>query len=243
MAKTKYTTIEITVLALAEVAASDYVSKNSVVGSNSRSTYDAVISKAHSYKLADGQRRRIYADGKEANKEYHAAIAAMPAEAVAEAKEVIKWVQTEKKVKTDFDIILRSIFSNTLLTEKQVSIAVCGAQAWKNKKRWDMAAEENKKKNAGSKFLGEIGKRAEFFIKVIGKKDISTQFGESTVFNVIDREGNLGVWFSNPGKIDLEVNDCALIKATVKRHGENVYKGGSETLWNRVKVLNNAGAV
>tara|TARA_Y100000296_G_scaffold7044_1_gene8462 strand:+ start:5151 stop:5846 length:696 start_codon:yes stop_codon:yes gene_type:complete len=231
MAKIKYTTLEVTVLALAEVAANGFTGKG-----KPGSTYDVVRAKVHPYNI-------MIKRGSSPNSDYDTAIHAVPQDKINEANDVIRWIQTEKKVKTDFDIALRSVFSNTLLTEKQVSIAVCAAQAWKNKKRWDMVAEENKKKNAGSKFLGEIGKRAEFFIKVIGKKDISTQFGESTVFNVIDREGNLGVWFSNPGKIDLEVNDCALIKATVKHHGENLYKGGRETLWNRVKVLNNAGAV
>ena len=60
------------------------------------------------------------------------------------------------------------------------------------------------------------------------------------IYKVKDRKGNLGVFFSSDGDL-ASVDDCFLAKMTPKRQSVSDYHGGKETVFNRVKVLQNVG--
>ena len=92
---------------------------------------------------------------------------------------------------------------------------------------------------SSSEYMGSVKKRAEFFVKLIGKK-YSDNVG-CYIYNVRDRKGNLGVFFSNDSSL-ADINECFLAKMTSKRHSVNVYHGGKETVFNRIKVVENVGA-
>jgi hypothetical protein len=92
---------------------------------------------------------------------------------------------------------------------------------------------------SSSEYMGSVKKRAEFFVKLIGKK-YSDNIG-CYIYNVRDRKGNLGVFFSNDSSL-ADINECFLAKMTPKRHSVNVYHGGKETVFNRIKVVENVGA-
>ena len=91
---------------------------------------------------------------------------------------------------------------------------------------------------SSSEYMGSVKKRAEFFVKLIGKK-YSDNIG-CYIYNVRDRKGNLGVFFSNDSSL-ADINECFLAKMTPKRHSVNVYHGGKETVFNRIKVVENVG--
>ena len=86
--------------------------------------------------------------------------------------------------------------------------------------------------------MGKIKKRADFFVKLVGK-NYSDNVG-CYIYKVKDRKGNLGVFFSSDGDL-AKVDDCFLAKMTPKRQGVSDYHGGKETVFNRVKVLQNVG--
>ena len=101
------------------------------------------------------------------------------------------------------------------------------------KKQEQVTAAEN------SEFMGKVKQRAEFFVKLV-ERNYSDRM-DCYIYKVKDRDGNLGVFFSNDDKV-AGVNDCFLAKMTPKRHSVSSYHGGKETVFNRVKVLQNVGA-
>jgi hypothetical protein len=106
-----------------------------------------------------------------------------------------------------------------------------------------MDREANRKKNkkaaSNSDYIGSLKKRAEFFVKLVGKT-YSDNVG-CYIYKVKDRKGNLGVFFSNDSDM-ANVGECFLAKMTPKRHSVSDYHGGKETVFNRVKVVQNVGA-
>jgi len=114
-----------------------------------------------------------------------------------------------------------------------------------------MAREEFKKKarevaetqgDLSKDYIGEIKKRGDFFVKLL-KVNYNHNLG-CHIYNVKDRKGNLGLFFSSdsPGDLGLNVEDCFLARMTPKRHSVSNYHGGKETVFNRVKVLQNVGS-
>jgi hypothetical protein len=114
-----------------------------------------------------------------------------------------------------------------------------------------MAREEFKKKARGKaedegmlskEYIGEIKKRGDFFVKLL-RVNYNDNLG-CHIYNVKDRKGNLGLFFSSdsPGDLGLSVEDCFLARMTPKRHSVSNYHGGKETVFNRIKVLQNVGS-
>jgi hypothetical protein len=92
-------------------------------------------------------------------------------------------------------------------------------------------------------YIGEIKKRDDFFVKLL-KVNYNSTTG-CHIYNVKDRKGNLGIFFSNsdPSDMGLTVEDCFLARMTPKYHNVSKYHGGKETVFNRVKVLQNVGGI
>ena len=114
-----------------------------------------------------------------------------------------------------------------------------------------MAREEIKKKARGKaedegmlskEYIGEIKKRDDFFVKLL-KVNYNASLG-CHIYNVKDQKGNLGLFFSNdsPADLGLSLDDCFLARMTPKRHTVSNYHGGKETVFNRIKILDNVGS-
>ena len=93
-------------------------------------------------------------------------------------------------------------------------------------------------------FIGTTKQKGEFFVKlvkVIEKEDYK-------VHRVVDRNGNRGFFYhyklqTNDSEVmDLSLDECFLIKATVARHQYNNYDGGKDTYFNRVTVVSHHGS-
>jgi len=114
-----------------------------------------------------------------------------------------------------------------------------------------MAREESKKKARqvaeekgllSKEYIGEIKKRGDFFVKLL-RVNYNNNLG-CHIYNVKDRKGNLGLFFSSdsPADLGLALEDCFLARMTPKRHSVSNYHGGKETVFNRIKVLENVGS-
>ena len=93
-------------------------------------------------------------------------------------------------------------------------------------------------------FIGTAKQKGEFFVKlvkVIEKEDYK-------VHRVVDRNGNRGFFYhyklqtDGSEAVDLSLDECFLIKATVARHQYNNYDGGKDTYFNRVTVVSHHGS-
>lgn len=103
------------------------------------------------------------------------------------------------------------------------------------KKNKDNAAADAE----NSEYIGTLKSRGEFFVKLLTKQ-YSNQIG-CYIYKIKDRKGNLGVFFSSDSSM-AENGECFLAKMTPKRHSVNNYHGGKETVFNRVKIVQNVGA-
>lgn len=94
-------------------------------------------------------------------------------------------------------------------------------------------AEEITKMHMNSVWVGKIGERQEFFIKLVKLKTTSNYVAHYFT----DEFGNIFVIY----KIDcmpIDIDDCVVIKATIKDHRG---KSSKHTVINRPKILENLG--
>lgn len=166
-------------------------------------------------------------------------------------QEALAWLQGKAHItgyasESDFDRSMRLLTSGGyrnvapgMITKSDFGFVACVYSTM------DRAAGREKNKEAAkeaastSEYIGKLKSRAEFFVKLVGKK-YNDNIG-CYIYNVKDQKGNLGVFFSSDADL-AKVDDCFLAKMTPKRHSVSDYHGGKETVFNRVKVVQNVGA-
>jgi len=146
----------------------------------------------------------------------------------------------------DFDISMRNLILGGYrklgfceICKSDFGFIACVYSTMERAANSEVKKAEAKEAASNSAYMGSIKKRAEFFVKLIGKK-YSDNVG-CYIYKVKDQKGNLGVFFSSDADL-AKVEDCFLAKMTPKRHSVNDYHGGKETVFNRVKVVQNVGA-
>lgn len=93
------------------------------------------------------------------------------------------------------------------------------------KKRMSTMSESN--------YFGTVGKREIFELTVVGENTFDTQFGTTSLYRMRDNAGNVAVWFTSSGS--LEVGKTYKIKGTVKEH--KLYKDTiKQTVLSRCKI-------
>ena len=125
-----------------------------------------------------------------------------------------------------------------MITKSDFGFVACVYSTMEREGLREAKKAEAKEAASTSDFIGKLKKRAEFFVKLVGK-NYSNNVG-CYIYKIKDRKGNLGVFFSSDSDL-AEVDDCFLAKMTPKHHGVNNYHGGKETVFNRVVVVQNVG--
>jgi hypothetical protein len=140
---------------------------------------------------------------------------------------------------SDFFRSLRDILSKSEITASQFGFIACLPYLKRQAEGREAKKEELAKTTVNSEWIGKEGKRGEFFVKLTDKRYLDN-YG-SHIYNVVTKEGNLGVFFSQ-NNFELKVNDCFVMKATPKRHQVSNFHGGKETMFNRVVVKEVVGS-
>lgn len=146
-----------------------------------------------------------------------------------EAIELLDWGREQKG--SDFFRSLRDILSKTELQASQFGFIACLPYLKRMAEGREEQRKELESQTANSEWIGKERKRGEFFVKLTGKRYLNN-YG-SYLYNVVTREGNLGVFF-NQNDLEVAEGDCFIMKATPKRHQVSKYHGGKETMFNRV---------
>jgi hypothetical protein len=97
--------------------------------------------------------------------------------------------------------------------------------------------EEFKEMVGDSKHLGAIGDRGEWFVKLIGFREMFNDIG-GYQYRVVNRLGDLGLFYSKHD-FNIEISDCFLFSGRIKDHIE--WKGVNQTVWSHVKIKENVG--
>lgn len=82
-----------------------------------------------------------------------------------------------------------------------------------------------------SEYFGEVGKRDVFTLTVLATREMSNDFGLTTLVTFRDTNGSRAKWFCS-GHTEMVVDQSYTVKATVKCHEE--YKGARQTTLSRV---------
>ena len=88
-----------------------------------------------------------------------------------------------------------------------------------------------------SEYFGTIGKREVFTLTVIGRREIESDWGGTTLVMFRDAAGNKAKWFASEAG-EFQLDRTLTVKATVKAHDE--YKGSRQTQLSRVAVWDEA---
>jgi hypothetical protein len=148
-----------------------------------------------------------------------------------EVIELLDWGREQKG--SDFYRSLRDILSQSEITASQFGFVACLPMLKRMAEGRDEQRKELEKTTASSEWIGTERKRGEFFVKLTGKRYLNN-YG-SYLYNVVTRDGNLGVFF-NQNELEVKEGECFIMKATPKRHQVSKYHGGKETMFNRVVV-------
>lgn len=109
----------------------------------------------------------------------------------------------------------------------KIGLMASSIQAWKR-------AQEKKREDTVSQFVGEVGKRCEFEVTLLRTTELYSAWGSKTLHSFIDREGNRLVWFAT-GYSPMRVGNTYHIAARVEAH--QIYKDAFQTQLSRVTCL------
>jgi hypothetical protein len=152
----------------------------------------------------------------------------------------------------DFLTKVKEILSIGSVSERMIGFIVALPHTYNQHKNRVGNLSRIADKYAQSNYIGEVGNREEFFVKLIDtnniqKKDNNGSVQDLTIYRVTDQLGNYGYFFSKLGSLSnldgtpiIKKFDCFLMKATPKKHGVG-NNGIKETQFSRVRIIENVG--
>lgn len=149
------------------------------------------------------------------------------ARAQAEVEAALKWLDSAKE-DSDYMHNLKLACSREYIAAERVGIAVSLFSAYRK-------AVEASRREAGSDWVGEVGKRVEFRIADLDCiTSWFTPWGCTRLYLITDQDGNAYTWKTGT---DVDDDDAAgrLLRGTVKEH--IIYGGRRETALTRCRMV------
>lgn len=145
------------------------------------------------------------------------------AEAIELTDKALEWLATQEE-SNNYMHNLKTACAIDYVTIDKIGLLASLFPTYNRELEYQKAKAEEAKVNASSQFVGEVGQKVEF--KIASAKVVagwSTQFGYTSIYKIVDEEGNIYTW-KTTGGIPEEVT---VIKGTVKAHNE--YRGIKQT--------------
>lgn len=99
----------------------------------------------------------------------------------------------------------------------------------------DYVKSQKKNLEPQSEWVGEVGKRLDFELKIISSFEIDTQFGWSCINALVDADGNKFVWKTAHDLVYTHgKGEVIKLKGTIKEHSE--YRDEKQTILTRCKI-------
>lgn len=154
------------------------------------------------------------------------------ADDAAYADLVLEWVKTLDSA-SDYNHNVKIACAQKFTTRRESGLVSSAVGAYQKHLGTLKMREKKVNEDKLSSHFGIVGARGEFVLTVMGEHQFETQFGVSTLFRMKDDSGNIAIWFTAAG--DMEVGKTYRIKGTVKEHSE--YKEIKQTVLSRCKVI------
>lgn len=142
---------------------------------------------------------------------------------------------------------VKEILGTGVVTETMIGFIVALPHLYTQKVKRTSELSKIADKYSQSSYIGEIGTRDEFFVKLVSVHNFEKEGQQLTLFKVADQLGNFGFFFAKAGTLNdadgkpiIDIFDCFLMKATPKKH-EIGKTGVRETQFSRVRIIENVG--
>jgi hypothetical protein len=137
---------------------------------------------------------------------------------------------------TDYAINMRAVATPDTVDERNIPLLVSAVAASNARRERD--ARERAARDAAqvSEHVGTVGdKITDTPARVVGVRTMEGNYGTTTLFTLVDDNGNIYKWFASGNKTDLaSIDDRVTVSGTIKGHGQ--YRGVNETNLTRAKI-------
>lgn len=143
---------------------------------------------------------------------------------------ILKWGPT---IEDNFGYLgnLKTVLASEVVENKTYGIAASAIVAYRRAQK----EKEEKEIKSKSEWIGELGKREKFQLKLEIIHGFNTNYGYIHIIKFVDLKGNVAVWFTSTDTYDYEVGQLYQVTGTVKDH--SVYNEEKQTKLTRCKLV------
>lgn len=136
---------------------------------------------------------------------------------------------------SDYVLNLKAAAAGARVSPRNFGLLVSAPQAYARHQERTLIREKAAKVGENSTHYGEVKKRYELEVTVAGLRYIHGDYGTTTLYTLLDGEGNVFKWFASDDKLGEDEGTRFRIKGTVKKHDE--FNGTKQTVLTRCTVL------
>lgn len=177
-------------------------------------------------------------------REFAESLRPLAAEAAGRAEEIRTFILSDDFGGTsDYVLNLKAATGGERVSPRNFGLLVSAPQAYARHQEKTLIREKKAKLGENSQWLGTApdkakgikGTRAEHTVTVAGIRYIDGDFGVTTLYTLVDDEGNLLKWFASDDKLGETEGARFVIKGTVKAH--STFNETKETVLTRCAVV------
>lgn len=136
---------------------------------------------------------------------------------------------------SDYVLNLKAAAAARGVNPRNFGLLVSAPQAYARHQERTLIRDKAAKQGEDSTHYGEVKKRYELEVTVAGVRYIKGNYGTTTLYTLIDGEGNVFKWFASNDNLGEDEGRRFRIKGTVKAHDQ--YNGVKQTMLNRCAVV------
>jgi hypothetical protein len=160
----------------------------------------------------------------------------LAAEAAGRAEEIRTFVLSEDfGGDSDYVLNLKAAAGGERVNPRNFGLLVSAPQAHARHIEKTLIREKQAKVGENSSHFGEVKTRYELEVTVAGIRYLEGDYGTTTLYTLLDADGNLFKWFATTDKLGEDEGARFVIKGTVKKHDE--YNGTKQTVLTRCAVV------
>lgn len=146
------------------------------------------------------------------------------------AEKAIAWVRDSRETPNDYLYNLLMACSCDYISNREFGLAASAISAYQREVEKTIKAE---RQAAVSNWVGEVKERRDFTVTVEGVRYIEGAYGVTTLYSMVDGDGNVIKWFSSNDI--LTQGESYTLKGSVKAHDE--WEGVKQTVITRCKIV------
>lgn len=152
------------------------------------------------------------------------------------AEQALSWIRSMRdQAETLSDYLYNALVvaSEETVVCKHLGILCSVVSSYQRHLEKSEERKQAERQRAASDWFGEVKKRGDFTLTLLGTKSFDSPFGVKFLYRFIDGSGNIAVWWTTKDE-EVEVGKAYKVRATVKAHED--YRGTKQTVLTRCAV-------